>query len=140
MKKKIAVLLTGALLAAACLLTGCQGNTLPEGMDETALLDAGRGIVTALNQGQWQEVYDQLREDAQSTTSAEGIEEYMSAVLEDAGAYKSEDDSLLTGQTLDSGEEYGTAVLYCNHEKDDVMYRIAFSTDMELIGLQVQTK
>ena len=128
------------LLGLLFLLTGCKGNELPEGISETQLLTQGRAVVTALNQEQWQLVYDQLREDAQQTTSPETIKTYISSVFEKAGAYQQEEDILLTGQKLDSGERYATAVFYCQHEKDDVMYRIAFSTDMELIGLQVQKK
>ena len=139
MKKRI-LLPVLLILSLLCLLTSCSGNKLPEGITETQLLTQGRAVVTALNEEQWQQVYEQLREDAQQTTSPEDIQSVGSAVFEKAGAFKSESDVLLTGQKLKSGEEYGTAVFYCKHEKDDVMYRIAFSTDMELIGLQVQKK
>ena len=139
MKKRI-LLPIMLILSLLCLLTSCSGNKLPEGITETQLLTQGRAVVTALNEEQWQQVYEQLREDAQQTTSPEDIQSVVSAVFEKAGAFKSESDVLLTGQKLKSGEEYGTAVFYCKHEKDDVMYRIAFSTDMELIGLQVQKK
>ena len=51
----------------------------------------------------------------------------------------SEIEAMATGQTLkDTGEEYGTAVFYCKHEKKSVIYRIAYSTDMELMGVQVK--
>lgn len=139
MKKRILLPIL-LILSLLCLLTSCSGNKLPEGITETQLLTQGRAVVTALNEEQWQQVYEQLREDAQQTTSPEDIQSVVSAVFEKAGAFKSESDVLLTGQKLKSGEEYGTAVFYCKHEKDDVMYRIAFSTDMELIGLQVQKK
>ena len=52
-----------------------------------------------------------------------------------------EDDALATGQTIkDSGEEYGTAVLYCKHEKKSIMYRVAFSTGLELMGVEVKVQ
>ena len=70
--------------------------------------------------------------------SPDAIRDHMNAVLDKVGAFKSIETSLATGQTLkDSGEAYATAVFYCKHEKNQAMYRIAFSTDMELIGLQV---
>ena len=139
MKKRI-VFPIALILSLLCLLTSCSGNKLPEGITETQLLTQGRAVVTALNEEQWQQVYDQLREDARQTTNPEDIQSVVSAVFEKAGTFQSESDVLLTGQKLKSGEEYGTAVFYCKHEKDDVMYRIAFSTDMELIGLQIQKK
>ena len=46
---------------------------------------------------------------------------------------------MATGQTLDdTGEEYATAVFYCKHEKKDVLYRIAYDLDMNLMGLEIK--
>ena len=118
-------------------LAGCSGKPLPEGMDEETLLDAGREIVALLNQGEYQEVYDRMRADGQAESTVENIQDAMEDLLDEVGAYKKETDSLATGQTLDSGEEYGTAVLYCKHEKKNAVYRVAFSTQMELMGLTV---
>lgn len=130
-----------ALVLVLLTLAGCKGNPLPEGMDEAELLDQGREIVALLNEGDWQEVYDRMRSDGRESTSPEEIEEYMQSLLDTVGAYVKESDSMLTGQELeDSGEEYGTVVLYCKHEKKSVMYRIAFSTDMELMGFAATKK
>ena len=128
--------LAGGILALVLifLLAGCSGKPLPEGMDEETLLDAGREIVALLNAGSYQEVYDQMRADGQAASTVEDIQKAMEDLLEQVGAYVKETDCLATGQKLDSGEEYGTAVLYCKHEKKNVVYRIAFSTDMELMG------
>ena len=128
--------LAGGIMALVLifLLAGCSGKPLPEGMDEETLLDAGREIVALLNAGSYQEVYDQMRADGQAASTVEDIQKAMEDLLEQVGAYVKETDCLATGQKLDSGEEYGTAVLYCKHEKKNVVYRIAFSTDMELMG------
>ena len=103
MKKRILLPIL-LILSLLCLLTSCSGNKLPEGITETQLLTQGRAVVTALNEEQWQQVYEQLREDAQQTTSPEDIQSVVSAVFEKAGAFKSESDVLLTGQKLKSGE------------------------------------
>lgn len=125
------------MLACLLLLTACSGAPLPEGMEEDAVLERGREIVSLLNDGAWQEVYDALRADGQETTSPADIQSYMEAVLSEAGACQQETGQLATGQKLpDTGEEYATAVFYVRHEKDEVLYRIAFSTDLELIGFQ----
>ena len=139
MKKRILTLLF--LLCTALLLCSCnvEGNPLPEGMDETAVLEAGRAIVTDLNESDWQAIYNQLREDAKTATgSPDAIQAHMQTVLDKVGLYESEKDAMATGQKVkETGEQYATAVFYCEHEKNQAMYRIAFSTDMELIGLQV---
>lgn len=138
MRKKFALLL--AALAALFLLSGCKvsGNPLPEGMEGDTVLEQGREIVALLNGGDWQEVYSRLRADAQETASPETIQSYMEERLEKAGAFKEEDEAFATGQKIkETGEEYGTAVLYCKHEKKSIMYRVAYSTDMELMGIQI---
>ena len=108
-------------------------------MEEETVLEQGREVVSLLNGGNWQEVYDRLRSDARETSSPGAIQSYMEERLDKAGAYVSEIEAMATGQTLkDTGEEYGTAVFYCKHEKKSVIYRIAYSTDMELMGVQVK--
>ena len=124
-------------LMALALLAGCGGKKLPQGMDEEALLEAGREIVSLLNQGSYQEVYDRLRADGQETSTVEDIQTAMEDLLSQVGPYVKETDCLATGQTLDSGEEYGTAVFYCRHEKKKAVYRVAFSTQMELMGFTI---
>ncbi len=131
------------LLALVLLLTGCKvsGNPLPEGMEEEAVLEQGREIVTLVNQEAWQEIYDRLRPASQEGASVEAFQTAVLEKLEKAGAYEKETEAMATGQKLkDTGEEYATAVFYCKHEKKHMMYRVAFSTDMELMGLEVQTK
>lgn len=141
MKKRLWLLL--AVLAGFTLLVGCKvsGNPLPTGMEEETVLEQGREVVSLLNGGNWQEVYDRLRSDARETSSPGAIQSYMEERLDKAGAYVSEIEAMATGQTLkDTGEEYGTAVFYCKHEKKNLMYRVAYSTDMELMGIQVTVR
>ena len=141
MRKKFALLL--AALAALFLLSGCKvsGNPLPEGMEGDTVLEQGREIVALLNGGDWQEVYSRLRADAQETASPETIQSYMEERLEKAGAFKEEDEAFATGQKIkETGEEYGTAVFYCKHEKKSIMYRVAYSTDMELMGIEARVR
>lgn len=136
-------LLFAAALAALLLLAGCKvsGNPLPEGMDENAVLEQGREIVALLNSGEYQAVWDSLRADAQEASGPEAVQAYMEERLAKAGAYRSENDAMATGQTLkETGEKYGTAVLYCKHEKKSLMYRVAYSVDMELMGIQITVR
>ena len=135
---KIRRLAAGALvLVLVTLLAGCSGTPLPEGMEEETVLDAGREIVALLNAGDYQAVYDRMRADGQEASTVDDVREAMENLLDEVGPYVKENDTLATGQTLDSGEEYGTAVFYCKHEKKNVVYRVAFSTEMELMGFTV---
>jgi hypothetical protein len=138
--KKRNLLLVGLLLGLL-LLSGCsssgKGKELPDGMDESAVLDAGREIVTLLNEGDYQQVYDRLRDDVQQASTVEDIQSYMEAILKENGLYVYEKGTLVTGQTLDSGEETAIAVFYCQHRKNDVRYRISFDTEMEMTGFEI---
>ena len=141
MRKKFALAL--AVLSTLLLLSGCKvsGNPLPEGLEEETVLEQGREVVAMLNGGEWQEVYDLLRPDAQETSSPETIQSYMEERLEKAKAYVKETEAMATGQKLkDTGEEYGTAVIYCKHEKKSIMYRVAYSVDMELMGVEAKVQ
>ena len=141
MRKKFALAL--AVLSTLLLLSGCKvsGNPLPEGMEEETVLEQGREVVAMLNGGEWQEVYDLLRPDAQETSSPETIQSYMEERLEKAKAYVKETEAMATGQKLKAtGEEYGTAVIYCKHEKKSIMYRVAYSVDMELMGIEARVQ
>lgn len=143
--RKRNILLLGLILGLILvlglgLLSSCthKGNPLPEGMDEETVLAEGRKVVTLLVNGDYQAVVDQLRPDVAADVTAEQVE----AAMEDAkkaGAYVSESDSMATGRTVkDSHDECAEAVIMAKHEKDVVRYRIAFDTEMNLIGLQVR--
>ena len=141
MKKRLFLLF--AIAAGLVLLSGCKvsGRPLPQGLEEETVLEQGREVVSLLNGGSWQEVYDLLRADARETSSPEAIQSYMEERLNKAGAYKSEDEAMATGQKIkDTGEEYGTAVIYCKHEKKSIMYRVAYSVDMELMGIEARVQ
>ena len=106
MKKRLLALCMAACTAfLLCSCSAVKGNPLPEGMDEAEVLEAGSQIVTDLNEGDWQAVYDLLREDAkQQTASPDAIRDHMNAVLEKVGPFKSVEQSMATGQKLkDSG-------------------------------------
>jgi len=132
MKTKIS-----ALLIAALLLSGCQGKPLPIGMNEDDLLAAGKDVVLLFAGGDYQGIWDLLRDDVAETTSPEDIQSLAQRQLDGAGVYKQIDSSMTTAQSSD-GESYGIAVLYCSFSKGNVLFRLAFDTDMVLIGMEIK--
>ena len=103
---KIRRLAAGALvLVLVTLLAGCSGTPLPEGMEEETVLDAGREIVALLNAGDYQAVYDRMRADGQEASTVDDIREAVENLLDEVGPYVKENDTMATGQTLDSGED-----------------------------------
>ena len=125
------------LVIVMLLLCGCQGKPLPEGMDEEKLLQNGREVTVLLAGGEYEEVLDRMREDVAATTTAEKIQDLIIRQTSGAGTYRQIDSAMVTGQSS-KGEDYGVAVIYCSYTKKNVLFRLAFDTDYELIGMEVK--
>ena len=116
-----------------------SGNELPDGMDEDKVSSAGLAVMSQLTKGEYEEVYDALREDVREQTSADAIEEMMDTATEGRGSFKKVKDSMVTGVT-DADEPHAIAVIGAKYDKKSVVFRIAFDTEMNLIGLDVRGK
>ena len=137
MRKKVWLFALAAVLLV--ILAGCRGNKLPDGMDEDKVSSAGLAVMSQLTKGEYEEVYDALREDVREQTSADDIKKMMDAATEGRGSFKKVKDSMVTGVT-DTEEVHGIAVIRAKYDKKSVMFRIAFDTEMNLIGLDVRGK
>lgn len=126
-----------ALALLVLLLCGCQGKPLPEGMDEETLLKNGREVTILLAGGDYGAVLERMREDVAADVTAEDIQALVLKQTDGAGVYKQIDSFMTTGQSSD-GESYGVAVFYCNYSKKNVMFRLAFDVNYELIGMEVK--
>lgn len=74
-----------ALVMALLLLAGCQGSPLPGGMEEEALLEAGRDVVLLLVGGDYEAVHAALRPDVAETVAAEDIQSLVLQQTDGAG-------------------------------------------------------
>ena len=126
-----------AALVLALLLAGCQGKPLPAGMEEAALLEEGRNVVLLLVGGDYEAVHAALRPDVAETVAAEDIQSLVLQQTDGAGVYKQIESSMVTGQSSD-GEDYGVGVYYCQYARKKILFRVAFDTGMQLIGLEVK--
>lgn len=136
MRKQMA-LFTALALSVLLLLSACRGAPLPSGMDESALLEAGKDVMLLMVGGDYEVVYGMLRADVAAGTTPEAIGDLVLRQTENAGIYKQIDSSMATGQSS-NGEEFGVAVLYCDFSKKDVLFRLAFDTNMDLIGIDIK--
>lgn len=137
--KRIALLALAALLLAGLCACRVEGNPLPEGMEEEALLAKGREMVRALAGNDWEAAWGLLREDVREETSPEAIGELVQRQLDGAGAYKQIDSFLTTGQSS-GGEDYGVCVFYCKYSKKKALIRVAVDPEMEIIGFEVKKR
>ena len=138
--KRTALLLAAlAVLLAGLCACRAEGNPLPEGMEEEALLSRGREMVRAIAGSDWETAWGLLRRDVGEGTSPEAIEEVVLKELEGAGVYKQIDSTLTTGQSS-GGEDYGVCVFYCEYSKKKVLIRVAVDPEMEIIGFEVRKR
>lgn len=121
----------------ALVLCGCQGKPLPGDMDEETLLSRGREVVAMLAAGDCGAVRDLMREDVAAGVTEEDIQTLVLEQTSGAGAYKEISGAMATGQSSD-GESYGVAVFYCKYAKRNVLFRLAFDTNYELIGIEIK--
>ena len=133
--RKRGYLIASLAMLLLLVLSGCKGNKLPDGMDE----DEGLSVMSQLTKGEYEEVYDSLREDVRAQTSADDIESMMERATEGRGHFKKVKDSMVTGVT-DTEEVHGIAVIRAKYDKKSVIFRIAFDPEMNLIGLDVRGK
>ena len=97
--RKRGYLIASLAMLLLLVLSGCKGNKLPNGMDEDKVSSAGLAVMSQLTKGEYEEVYDALREDVREQTSADAIEEMMDTATEGRGSFKKVKDSMVTGVT-----------------------------------------
>ena len=84
--RKRGYLIASLAMLLLLVLSGCKGNKLPDGMDEDKVSSAGLSVMSQLTKGEYEEVYDALREDVREQTSTDAIEEMMDTATEGRGS------------------------------------------------------
>jgi len=125
-----------SLVLCALLLVGCAAKALPKGMEEDTVIRAGQEIVNLLVDEEYEEVAGRFRADVAETVTPEIVQNLMEDATLGLGIYEGRTDAMATGRTVD-GVEYGEAVILCEYKKGDVLFRIAFDTDMALVGMEI---
>ena len=138
MRRKLCLLAALAVLLAV-LLGGC-GSSLPDGMDEDEVINAGLRVMKKMIDGDYDGVCGELREDVRAQTDAAAIETMMDSATEGLGSYKKVSDSMATGVEKKDSEPHAIAVIRAKYEQKSVIFRVAFDTDMNLIGLDVKRR
>lgn len=133
MRKKLFAALLAAVLLLLC---GCQGKPIPEGMEEGEVIKSGVQIVRLLVSGDYEEVHALLRQDQREACTPEDVQALALSELEGAGVYKEVEDTMVTGQSAE-GEDFAVVALYCKFSEENVLIRLSFDQNMELIGLSL---
>ena len=100
---------------------------------------AGKDVVLLLVGSEYETVHEMLREDLRDQISVEDIRTTVSRQLDGAGVYKQIEDHMATGQVID-GVNYGISVLYCEFSEEDVLIRVSFDKDWNLVGFALDQR
>ena len=140
--KKLKTLLVLVLAASTLLLSGCGAKRVPDGMDEEALGELGRQIVTHLVNDDYQAVVDAFDPDTreQYHIDVDAVTSVMTPISK-AGAFVQFYRVLVVGGASDNYDgDYAVVAVQCEHEEDDVIFEMSVNTDMALIGLTADIK
>ena len=106
-------------------------------MEREKLLSEGQWVLLRMLDGDYEAIHQKMREDQRTQVTVDDIRAKVLEQFEDAGVYKQIEDRMTTGQTI-QGEQYGVAVLYCEFSEEDVLVRLFFDAQMELVGFTLQ--
>ena len=138
MKKRLLMI---SALALACVLglTGCtkaqERGPIPEGVDETALVEAGREVLDQLIAGEYQEVRDRFREDIRADVTVEDVAAIIDPVLAEVGTFQSVEETDAYGDEED--EPLAAVDFLCSFSQEQARFRVVFDDDLVLTGLAV---
>ena len=113
------------LLLAAC------GNKVDE-ETSSKYVEKAEGIVQLLNDGQYDEVYEQLNASMKSQLSAEQLAE-IEPVLEASGSYDA-----IEKQSVEEKDGLHVVVIVGKHREENRIYTVTYDGNDEITGLFVQ--
>lgn len=135
MKKFTPFILVGMLL----FLTGCQGK-LSDKFDEEEVKNAAKDIVTQVNEGNVESVYNDIFSPVMKNAIAlDTLQENLSYTLEKVGDFESFEKIEVAGtKDKDTGTEYATVMVLAKYEEGNAMFTISFDEDMECAGFFIK--
>ena len=135
MKKFTAFILVGTFL----FLTGCQGQ-LSDKFDEEEVKNTAKDIVTQVNEGNVESVYNDIFSPVMKNAIAlDTLQENLSYTLDKVGDFESFEKIEVAGtKDKDTGTEYATVMVLAKYEEGNAMFTISFDEDMECAGFFIK--
>ena len=85
---------------------------------------------------EYEALYELLREDQRGNVTVDKIRSIVSDELDGAGYYKQIEKRMVTG-TKEKGVHYGVAMFYCEFSEKDVLIRVCFDGQLQLVGFSL---
>lgn len=125
------------------LLTGMAGcgstGQLPEGLDETTVDAAAKELLNAMNQRDYERMVELYTDGENFGITPPTAEEWAASVdgiLDQLGDFEGYGDTAYATVEDETFGTYGVALVKCNYKNQDIVWRVSFTPEMEIIGLR----
>ena len=127
------------LLALLVFLGACSSNSVPEGFDEEQLTNQAKQIIEYLQDAQYTEVLDLMREDVREMLPLETLKDVAETKYTVVGSFEKYSQVAIT-DTKDpaSSEVYAVVIVVVEYTEGKGTYTLTFDKDLRCVGLYIK--
>lgn len=127
------------LLSLLIFLAACSASTIPEGFDEDQLTNQAKQIIEHLQNAQYDEVLDLMREDVREMLPKETLQEVAETKYSAVGTFEKYAQIAIT-DTKDpkTSEVYAVVIIVVEYTEGKGTYTLTFDKDLSCVGLYIK--
>lgn len=111
-------------------LAACGSNVDDATSDK--YISLAKDVVTSLNEGEYEEVHDQLSEEMKVGLPLEGLKE-SKAIFDQSGDFEK-----INKSSVEEKDDIYVVVLAANYSKENRIFTISFNEQEEIVGLYIK--
>ena len=137
MKKRICAGIAGIMVML--MLAGCGTTTAPlaDVFQQEQLEQQTVQIVTWLNAGEYEQVYDTFREDMKQALPVEELQAACMDTYGSAGSFVQIGNTVVNGQRIEE-EDYAVVMVKAQYQKQTVTFQVGYDAEMQVVGLYMK--
>lgn len=126
-------------LSLLIFLGACSSNTIPEGFDEDQLTNQSKQIIEHLQDEQYAEVLDLMREDVREMLPKETLQDVAETKYSAVGTFVKYTQVAIT-DTKDpkTSEVYAVVIIVVEYTEGKGTYTLTFDKDLSCVGLYIK--
>lgn len=127
------------LLSLLIFLGACSSNTIPDGFDEEQLTNQAKQIIEHLQNAQYEEVLNLMREDVREMLPNETLQEVTETKFSAVGTFEKYTQVAIT-DTKDpkSSDVYAVVIIVVEYTEGKGTYTLTFDKDLSCVGLYIK--
>lgn len=127
------------LLSLLIFLGACSSNTIPDGFDEDQLTNQAKQIIETLQDEQYDEVLDLMREDVREMLPIETLQEVAEAKFAAVGNFEKYAQIAIT-DTKDpvTSELYAVVIVVVDYVDGKGTFTLTFDKSLSCVGLYIK--